>query len=1154
MAFKDQVVNFIIKGRDLFSSVAKKSEKALAQLANESETLNERLEELGDLDKAVNSFDELSRTITKSEKAFLDNSVALDKLRSEQRQAAKDLKALETAQKKANASVDGIEKEYKQAQTALSGYETEIKQAEQAIARLSAEQEKGGKASKAQTQALAKAKTDLQGLTAAQAKAENNTRQFALELDKQRRVLVESNVAVDKAAKAKAELGLKSKTASSELTKLGNSINRNKSKLKTYTDQITKAGFDTGKLADASRELKQQQAAGESALTGVNKKLARHNRLLSQSSKSAKDFNGSIGSATSSLLAMAGAYIGVDRLWESLKGVLTVGDQMRAFREQMTAAMGSIAEGERATAWIKEFANDTGSKLDTIKEAFVRLKAFGLDPMQGSLQSLVDYNTKLGGSQEKLEGIILAVGQAWAKQKLQGEEILQLVDRGVPVWDLLEKVTGKNVVQLQKLSEQGQLGRETIKLLFDEMGRQAKGQASKSLDRLSGQVNVLINKWQDFQEKIAESGALDVAIEALKELNAKFDELNQNGKIKQAAQDISDFFSAIIKDGGESLKGTLENITAFTKALSITSASIRIAWNGITAGISTVAGVVTAAFAKMGEVYTKFLNLIGADELAKKMEYQVGALKAISEGYKQQVQQDGEDIRKAWQVIAGESERSSQRIKKATNSTSESIKKASQTVTDAMSAQKSEAKALELAMEKAGIKTISVLKEQASAAKDTYTKAKQALEQNLITQEQFNEAFLKYAELQVQVAAATDEAVDKKLFEEAANLKLSASLSQIIEKTLKLKEVQKGQADNNDKIKDSVGKVGKEYGKLGVKVKKNNDVIKRSALETQANVQAVATAFTGYLQNVTNRVAKYGEKAKQYFRSIINNDFFNYKAKSQVEELDEKLKNVNKRIEYFFQKAQDPRTSAISRMARQWQVAAGKAERLYLQQQKSMVGIINDLEDVDYVNVRMIERAEQASKSFSILNNQDLSRLTNAIDAAKNKMNELKQSAKETVSSIQDELDEFEGRQADIERRRYEQELASLRAKLEAAKVTGDKNLIADLKRAESNLKKIYEYRKDELERQQAQDQQQQKQRQQQQVKRDQERERQQKVQLTPRNPNTINQPPRAVSSAPVQRAELTLVVGNQRFQLETKNSILQELLQEIERQKSVGG
>ncbi|WP_134984332.1 tape measure protein, partial [Aeromonas hydrophila] len=79
------------------------------------------------------------------------------------------------------------------------------------------------------------------------------------------------------------------------------------------------------------------------------------------------------------------------------------------------------------------------------------------------------------GGFEEVQGISLALGQAWAKQKLQGEEILQLIERGVPVWQMLEQVTGKNTAELQKLSEAGKLGRETISALMNEISIQSRG-------------------------------------------------------------------------------------------------------------------------------------------------------------------------------------------------------------------------------------------------------------------------------------------------------------------------------------------------------------------------------------------------------------------------------------------------------------------------------------------------------------------------------------------------------------------------------------------------------------------------------------------------------------------------------------------------------
>ncbi|MDM5057416.1 tape measure protein [Aeromonas rivipollensis] len=52
-------------------------------------------------------------------------------------------------------------------------------------------------------------------------------------------------------------------------------------------------------------------------------------------------------------------------------------------------------------------------------QVFVRLKAFGIDPMNGAMQGIVDQVYKLGDGVEEVQGISLALGQAWAKQKLQ---------------------------------------------------------------------------------------------------------------------------------------------------------------------------------------------------------------------------------------------------------------------------------------------------------------------------------------------------------------------------------------------------------------------------------------------------------------------------------------------------------------------------------------------------------------------------------------------------------------------------------------------------------------------------------------------------------------------------------------------------------------
>ena len=79
---------------------------------------------------------------------------------------------------------------------------------------------------------------------------------------------------------------------------------------------------------------------------------------------------------------------------------------------QMNAVMGSFASGREATAWVKQFAIDVPLQLNEVNQAFVKAKAFGLDPMNGTMKAIVDQAFKLGGGFQEVEGITLALGQA----------------------------------------------------------------------------------------------------------------------------------------------------------------------------------------------------------------------------------------------------------------------------------------------------------------------------------------------------------------------------------------------------------------------------------------------------------------------------------------------------------------------------------------------------------------------------------------------------------------------------------------------------------------------------------------------------------------------------------------------------------------------
>ncbi|CAJ1812154.1 hypothetical protein OPFLODJI_01674 [Aeromonas hydrophila] len=329
---------------------------------------------------------------------------------------------------------------------------------------------------------------------------------------------------------------------------------------------LKQSGLDTKNLAQEQQRLQRE-------LTKSVAQIERLGRGLGQGSQQAGGLQGAIGSLTGRLVALAGTWFGIQTLTTQLLAMFQTGDQAERLDVQLKAVMGSIAGGKEASAWIQDFAKNTPLQLSEVTQVFVRLKAFGIDPMAGAMQGIVDQAFKLGGGFEEVQGISLALGQAWAKQKLQGEEILQLIERGVPVWQMLEQVTGKNTAELQKLSEAGKLGRETISALMNEIAAQSRGAAADNMSLLSGLISNAQDNLAKFYRMVADNGALAWLKNQLANLNAEFETMAKDGRLQEWAKRLSDGFITM----GETLKSLIQTLYEWRTALTVLAQ----AWVGL---------------------------------------------------------------------------------------------------------------------------------------------------------------------------------------------------------------------------------------------------------------------------------------------------------------------------------------------------------------------------------------------------------------------------------------------------------------------------------------------------------------------------------------------------------------------------------------------
>jgi tape measure domain-containing protein len=427
--------------------------------------------------------------------------------------------------------------QYRELGTAVTETERKLGEARTKVTQLSEAINASAAPTAKQTAEFAKARQELERLGAKQADQRNKLRELRSELDA-------GGVSATRLATAERELATRSAAVAPALQQMIAALRvarteeerlaAAKESGRQQTLRNIKSQVDQRNAQIAAGEALRRYKANTDAATAATARLGAEGEKV-----------GGVFGRLRGLFAGALAAVSFAGIAEGIKSVLGLGDAAEKTQKQLARLFGGAEAGAEAFAKLRQIAASNGLPFDDVRAAAVKLKTFGLDPLNGSLQALIDQNAAAGGSQQDLEGKILAVGQAWAKQKLQGEEILQLVERGVPVWDLLAKVTGKSVTELQKLSEAGKLGRAEIAALLKEIGRLNAGAGAEGANSITGLFNTLTQSVRDFGTAIANSGALDAFKKRIRDLIAEINQLANSGKLEQYAKSVSDALTTV---------------------------------------------------------------------------------------------------------------------------------------------------------------------------------------------------------------------------------------------------------------------------------------------------------------------------------------------------------------------------------------------------------------------------------------------------------------------------------------------------------------------------------------------------------------------------------------------------------------------------------
>lgn len=249
---------------------------------------------------------------------------------------------------------------------------------------------------------------------------------------------------------------------------------------------------------------------------------------------------------------------------------------------------------------------------------FGRNMGFSTTESKRNTQALVDFAAATGLSDDKLRDLGVALGQVKGAGKLQGQEVLQFVNAGLPIYGILSKATGKSVAELKKLQEAGKLTADiVIPAVLSSLEQNFGGAAGRLSETFSGLVSS-IGDLKNLKLREIFGPAFEAIKPGLKELvrlltNTDFTRFGERiaafiGPLVTGIVNARGYFSEFLGDIGR-MDAVEALALLFSKLMPPEQINNLRTVFGVLRNVRTVAGQVIARFRDFGLVGGLKLNL-----------------------------------------------------------------------------------------------------------------------------------------------------------------------------------------------------------------------------------------------------------------------------------------------------------------------------------------------------------------------------------------------------------------------------------------------------------------------------------------------------------------------------------------------------------------
>ena len=211
---------------------------------------------------------------------------------------------------------------------------------------------------------------------------------------------------------------------------------------------------------------------------------------------------------------------------------------------------------EEINAWALDMPINTQKAVD----AFVQMKALGLEPTLDRLQTLTDVATIFGD--DVLKRIVLQLGQMSSKGKVMAQDLNVLAESGINARKYLMDAFGMTVEEIQ---DSGIEISKVVEVLFKGMERDFGGSATRMMNSWRGLKETAASYFVEIERKVMDAGLFDAMKKGLADFNGEMKNwlAHNDALLKQKVPE----YTAQVIESAKSLYGTTAELIGLYQSL-----------------------------------------------------------------------------------------------------------------------------------------------------------------------------------------------------------------------------------------------------------------------------------------------------------------------------------------------------------------------------------------------------------------------------------------------------------------------------------------------------------------------------------------------------------------------------------------------------------